>query len=108
MPSRTGQAKVLTGIWLSMREVRTSIETLLLEMLEATQPNVTLRQSVVEELDRPAKRTDVVLEYLGLRSEGLDTEGSVPLFLTAPIREKDPWREALLRPGGECPIGLLI
>ena len=47
VPSRTtGGSGVLTGIWLSTGQVQMPIETLLLEMLEPTQP---LRRSECEE-----------------------------------------------------------
>ncbi len=111
MGSRTVTARdpeVPRGVWLTLGPVRSAIETLLAELLKPQQPSAALQQAVIEELGRPVKRTDVVLEYLGLRMVGPDPEGGVPLLLVAPHLAKDPWREALLVPGGECPIGIVI
>jgi len=99
---------VLRGVWLSPGRIRTPIETLLIEMLEPNQPNPVLRQSVLEELNRQVKRTDTILEYLGLIAVGEDSGGELPLVLVSPKPGKDPWRQALLLPGGDCPIGMLI
>lgn len=96
------------GVWLTLGPVRTHIQTLLLEMLKPRLPDPVLQESVVEELGRAVKRADVVLEYLSLRMIGLDSEGRVPLILVRPRPGKDPWREALLVPGGECPIGVVV
>ncbi len=96
------------GVWLTTGPIRTRIQTLLLEMLKPRLPDAVLRESVVEELGRAVKRADVVLEYLGLRTIGLDSEGQVPLVLVQPQPGKDPWREALLVPGGECPVGVVV
>jgi hypothetical protein len=81
--------------------VRTRIDRLLLDMLEPRVPDSVLRESVVEELGRAVKRADVVLEYLGLKTIGLDSEGKVPLLLVQPHPGTDPWRNALLVPGGD-------
>ena len=56
----------LMGIWLNPEQVDTSIEHLLLRMLEPTQPDLMLRQSILEELSRRVKRKEVVLKYLVL------------------------------------------
>ena len=96
------------GVWLTPGPVRTRIQPLLLEMLKPRLPEAVLQESVVEELGRAVKRADVVLDYLGLRMIGLDSEGRVPLLLVRPQPGKDPWREALLVPGGECPIGVVV
>jgi CRP-like cAMP-binding protein len=96
------------GAWLTPGPVGAPIETLLLDMVKPQQPNSILRESILEELGRAVKRTDVVLEYLGLTTVGQDSEGEIPLILVAPRPGKDPWRDALLVPGGECPIGVVV
>ena len=83
------------GVWLTAGPARESIDTLLLEMLAPAQPGAGLREAIVEELGRPAKLTEVVLEYLGLRMVGVDAKGPCPLHLVAPKPGPDPWREAL-------------
>jgi hypothetical protein len=96
------------GVWLTAGPVREPIEGLLLELLLPNLPNPGLREALVEELGRPVKKLDVALEYLGLSSAGLDLEGGVPLHLVAPKPRRDPWREALVTPGGDCPLGLVL
>jgi CRP-like cAMP-binding protein len=98
----------VTGIWLTSDPVREPIERLLLAMLEPNQPNPGLREALVEELGRPAKKLDVAIEYLGLQPAGVDVEGPVPLHLVEPRPGRDPWREALVVPGGDCPVGLVV
>ncbi len=98
----------MRGVWLSLGPVRNPIETLLLEMLGPNQPNPVLQRSVIEELSRPVKRTDSVLEYLGLTVVGEESQGELPLVLVSPKPEEDSWRQALLLPGGDCPIGFVI
>ncbi|MBI3329332.1 MAG: hypothetical protein HYZ81_21840 [Nitrospinae bacterium] len=100
--------KGVTGMWLSRGPVRTPIETLLLDMLEPKKLSPALQRSVIEELNRPVKRTEVVLEYLDLQAMGVDVVGEVPLLLVSPQSERDPWRETLLLPGGDCPIGMVV
>lgn len=99
---------VLSGIWLTLGSVQRPIENLLLELLERTQPNPILRQSILEELDHPVKLLQVALEYLGMRAVGEDAGGRLPLILVSPHTERDPWRDALLQPAGDCPVGILI
>jgi CRP-like cAMP-binding protein len=99
---------MLTGVWLCPGPVRTPIETLVIELLEPNQQHPVLQRALLEELNRPVKRADVVLEYLGLRQVALDAEGEHPLLLVAPKSGRDPWREALLDPGGACPIGVVV
>jgi CRP-like cAMP-binding protein len=99
---------VLTGIWLSPEGVEASIKPLLLQMLEPNQPHANLRQAVLEELTRQAKRKDVVLEYLGLHEVETDHEGEVVLYLVAPAQEQTPWRDALLLRQSACPIGFVV
>jgi CRP-like cAMP-binding protein len=99
----------LTAVWLSPGSPKTAIETLVLQLLEPNLPNPRLRQALLDELVRPVKPVDVVLEYLGLRAVEQDAHGELPLLLVAPKSgEDDPWREALLLPGGDCPIGILV
>jgi len=95
-------------MWLSLGSIQQPIEALLLEMLKPQQSNPVLQQAVLEELDRPAKHSEVVFEYLGLREVGRDLESEVPLVLVSPKFERNPWREALLQPGGDCPIGVVV
>src|SRR5215510_14754798 len=96
------------GVWLTAGPVREPIEGLLLELLLPNLPNPGLREALVEELGRPVKKLDVALEYLGLSSAGLDLEGGLPLHLGVPKPGRDPWREALVTPGGDCPLGLVL
>jgi CRP-like cAMP-binding protein len=98
----------IAGLWLTAEPVPEAIEPILLEMLVPTQPSVSLREAIVEELGRPAKLADVALEYLGLRPAGLDTKGGCALRLVATKPGRDPWREALTRPGRDCPIGFVV
>jgi CRP-like cAMP-binding protein len=98
----------LKGVWLSDRPVRSSVETLLLEMLEPLQPRPSLRRAVLEELSRPVKLTDVILDYLGLRPVAVDTSGDLPLLLVSPKPGRDAWQKALLRSGGDRPIGIVL
>lgn len=105
----TDRAKSLRAVWLSAEAPRTTIEPLVLELLEPNLPNPRLRQLLLDELVRPMKSADVILEYLGLRMTGEDTEGTLPLVLVAPKSVKaDPWRDMLLVPGGDCPIAILV
>ena len=99
---------MLTGIWLTGETVRPSIEPLLLDMLAPSLPDPVLRQAEMEELRRGVKLAEVSLEYLGLRTVGVDAEGDIPLRVVAPKSPRDPWREALIVPGGDRPIGFLI
>ena len=107
-PARSDEAPLLRGVWLTERPVRTALEAVLLEMLEPSQPRADLRRSVIEELSRPVKLTEVIPQYLGLRPAGTDLGGGLPLVLVSPKRARDPWRKALLRPGGDCLIGILV
>jgi CRP-like cAMP-binding protein len=99
---------ILTGIWLSSAPVETPIETLLLQMLEANQPNPRLRQAFIEELHRGVKRKAVVLEYLGLQEVGTDQDGEITLHLVSPEQGKALWQAALLTHQGHCPIGFVF
>ncbi len=99
---------VLTGIWLTHGPVESSIDTLLLQMLEPTLPHPTLRQALLDELNRKVKPKDIVLEYLGLREVGMDSGHDVVLYLAASDQTKDPWQDALLRHQGDCPIGFVF
>ena len=99
---------ILPGLWLSAERVEASIENLLFQMLEPTQPNSRLRQAVIEELHRRAKHKDVVLEYLDLEEVGTDQEGDIVLHIVAPRQEQTPWEDALLFQRGACPIGFVF
>src|SRR5436309_5465347 len=83
-----GEPPFLRGVWLTASPVRLPIERLLLEMLERTQPRAGLRRSIIEELNRPVKFTDVVLEYLGLQSSGWTPRKRSGC--SSPIRGRDP------------------
>jgi CRP-like cAMP-binding protein len=98
----------VTGVCLTAGPVREPITNLLLDLLVPNQPNPGLREALVEELGRPVKKLGVVLDYLGLRPAGPGTEGTASLVLVAPKAGPDPWREALVTPGGDCPIGLVL
>ncbi len=109
MPAATPREPELPrGIWLTAGPVRTRIEALLLDLLDPLQFSPLLQDSMIEELGRPVKRTDAVLEYLGLRLLAVDAEGEIPLLVVGPAAARDPWREALLVPGGDCPIGVML
>jgi CRP-like cAMP-binding protein len=99
---------VLMGIWLNPGRVETSIEHLLLQMLEPHQPNLSLRQSLLEELNRKAKRKDIALEYLGLKEIGTDHEDGMVLRVVSPNQVKNTWQEALLLHRGDCPLGFVF
>jgi CRP-like cAMP-binding protein len=98
----------LTGIWLTAEPATAPIEPLLLDMLAPNMPNPVLREAVVEELGRGVKLAGVALESLGLTTAAVDAHGEVELLVVAPKFSRDPWREALIMPGGDRPIGLLI
>jgi CRP-like cAMP-binding protein len=98
----------MTGIWLTVEPVRAPIDRLLLEMLVPNLPNPLLREAEVDELGRGVQLAAVALEYLGLKTVDVDERGGVPLRVVAPKLPRDPWREALVVPGGDRPIGLLI
>ncbi len=104
--ARTGPLPA--GIWLASEAVGTSIEPLLLSMLAPNLLSLNLCEAEVEELGRGAKLADVALEYLGLKPVGVDAHGAVPIQVVAPTSPRDPWWEALVVPGGDWPIGLVI
>src|SRR4029077_5682395 len=102
-------ATELRGLWLNPGPVSTSIKPLLLHMLERTHPDPVLREAVLEELQRRAKFKDVVLRALGLQERSVDQEGDCPLWIvTLDKAMQHPWHEALLTPGGDCPIGFVV
>ncbi len=109
MTSRSPEARApLTGIWLSAEAVQRPIETLLMDMLAPNLPSRVLREAELEKLRRGAKLADVALEYLGLRTISVDADGEVPLRVVAFDSPRHSWREALLVPEGDRPIGILI
>src|SRR6266478_345693 len=109
MTSPSPEARApLTGIWLSAESVQTPIETLLIDMLAPNVPSRVLREAELEELRRGAKLTDVALEYLGLRTISVDGDGEIPLRVVASHSPRDSWRQALVLPEGDRPIGILI
>jgi len=110
MTSRSPEARApLTGIWLSSESVQTPIETLIIDMLASSLPSRVLREAELEELMRGAKLADVALEYLGLRTIRVDGDGEIPLrVVVASHSPRDSWRQALVLPEGERPIGILI
>ena len=109
MTSRSLEARApLTGIWLSAESVQTPIETLVVDMLASNLPSRLLREAELEELRRGAKLADVALEYLGLRTISVDGDGEIPLRVVGSLSPRDSWREALVLPEGDRPIGILI
>src|SRR5262249_48186917 len=98
----------ITGIWLSAEPVQTPIDTLLIEMLASNLASRALREAELEELRRGVKLASVALEYLGLRTISVDGDGEVPLRIVACESPRDSWREALVLPEGDRPIGILI
>jgi CRP-like cAMP-binding protein len=97
-----------TAIWLTAEAPRASVEPLLLDMLAPNLPGSFPREAEMEELRRGVKLADVTLEYLGLRTVGVDTKGDVPVRIVNPKGPADPWREALILPGGDQPVGLVV
>ena len=109
MTLRSPEARTpLTGIWLSAESVQRPIERLVIDMLAPNLPSRVLREAELEELRRGAKLADVALEYLGLRTISVDTDGEIPLRVVAFDSPRHSWREALLLPEGDRPIGILI
>src|SRR5262245_42441372 len=109
MTSQSSEARApLTGIWMSAESVQTPIETLIIDMLASSLPSRVLRDAELEELRRGAKLADVALEYLGLRTISVDGDGEVPVRVVASLSPRDSWREALVLPEGDRPIGILI
>jgi len=109
MTPRSPEARApLTGIWLSAEAVQTPIETLVIDMLASNLPSRVLREAELEELRRGAKLADVALEYLGLRTISVDGDGEIPLRVVASHSPRDSWRQALVLPEGDRPIGILI
>ena len=88
--------------------MQTPIETLIIDMLASNLPSRVLREAELEELRRGAKLADVALEYLGLRTISVDGDGEMPLRVVASHSPRDSWREALVLPEGDRPIGILI
>jgi CRP-like cAMP-binding protein len=98
----------VAAIWLSADSVHSSVEALVLEMLEPNFPNPVLRRAAIEELGRGVKLADVVIESLGLRTVAVEEQGGIAARVVAAQLSRDPWREALVAPGGDRPIGLVI
>ena len=108
MASRSELRDPLIGIWLSAESVQTRIESLVMDMLAPNLPSRVLREAELEELRRGVKLADVALEYLGVRTITIDGDGNIPLRIVASYSPRDPWREALVVPEGDRPIGLVI
>src|SRR5262249_39439791 len=109
MTSRPPEGRVpLTGIWLSTEPIQTPIDTLVLDMLASNLASRALREAELEELRRGVKLADVALEYLGLRSLSVDRGGDPQLRVCASDSPRDPWRDALVRPEGDRPIGVMF
>src|SRR5262245_10924448 len=108
MTTPSEQRVPLIGIWLSAESVQTRIEALVMDMLAPTLPSRVLREAELEELRRGVKLADVALEYLGVRTITIDEDGDVPLRVVASHSPRDPWREALMLPEGDRPIGIVI
>jgi CRP-like cAMP-binding protein len=99
---------ILTGIWLSAEPIQTPIDTLIIDMLATNLASRALREAELEELRRGVKLADVALEYLGLRTISIDGDGEPPLRVVASDSPRDSWRDALVLPEGDRPIGILI
>src|SRR5215475_14142423 len=109
MTSRSPEVRVpLTGIWLSAEPIQTPIDTLVIDMLASNLASRALREAELDELRRGVKLADVALEYLGLRTISVDGDGDPPLRVVASDSPRDPWRDALVLPEGDRPIGILI
>ena len=109
MTSRSPEVRVpLTGIWLSTEPIQTPIDTLVIDMLASNLASRALREAELEELRRGVKLADVALEYLGLRTISVDGDGDPPLRVVASDSPRDSWRDALVLPEGDRPIGILI
>src|SRR6266498_2337328 len=109
MTSRSPEVRVpLTGIWLSAEPIQTPIDTLVIDMLASNLASRALREAELEELRRGVKLADVALEYLGLRTISVDGDGDSPLRVVASDSPRDSWRDALVLPEGDRPIGILI
>src|SRR4029453_12551121 len=108
MMSGRDAAPMPRAMWLTAKGVRTAIEPLLLDMLAPNLPGAFPRDAEMEELRRGVKFADVALEYLGLRTVGVDTSGEIPLRIVTPKGPVDPWREWLVVPGSDQPIGLVV
>src|SRR5215469_2145015 len=109
MTSGSPEARVpLTGIWLSAEPIQTPIDTLVIDMLASTLASRALREAELEELRRGVKLADVALEYLGLRTISVDGDGDPLLRVVASDSPRDPWRDALVLPEGDRPVGILI
>src|SRR5262249_26232161 len=100
----TSSSRPLVGIWLSGGPVEASIETLVLDMLEPNFPNPVLRRAAIEEFGRGVKLADVVVESLGLRTLSHEEHWGTASRVVAAQLSRDPWREALVAPGGDRPI----
>ncbi len=106
--SDSGMLPLPTAIWLTAESVRTPIESLLADMLAPNLPGSFPREAEMEELRRGVKLTAVALEYLGLRTVDVDATGDIPLRVVTPKGPGDPWREELVLPGSDQPIGLVL
>src|SRR5262249_59176688 len=87
---------------------RRGIERWIMGRLALTVPSRKLWEAELEEIRRGTKRTDVVLEYLGLRTISIDGDGAFPLQVVASHSPRDSWGEALVLPEGDRPIGILM
>ena len=83
-------ASTVRGVWLTAGPVHEPIQRLLLELLAPNQPNVGLREALLEELGRPVKKLAVALEYLGLRAVDPPLEATPLCQLVAPKPGPDP------------------
>lgn len=112
-PSLDEAIPAVNGVWLTRSDPRAPIDALLLELLGPAVPAEPLRRALLEELERPVRRLAVALELLGLEGIGRDAGGERPLVVVSPRGSaagpaRDPWQEALTRPGGDCPLGFAI
>jgi CRP-like cAMP-binding protein/L-ascorbate metabolism protein UlaG (beta-lactamase superfamily) len=78
-------------------------------MLALTHPDGVFREAVLEDMQRRTKFKDVIIRALGLQQRGVDALGECPLWIMAMDKGgQHPWQQALLTPGGDCPIGLIV
>ncbi len=97
------------GVWLNPGPISGSIGPLVLDMLALTHPDVVLRQAVFEEMQRRTKYKDVILHALGLQQREVDAQGNCSVWIMTPDKGvQHPWQQALLLPGGDCPIGMVV
>lgn len=106
---QTREVASLRGVWLNPEAASPGMAPLLLEMLALTHPDTLLRHAVLEEMQRRSKYLEVIIHALGLQEHSIDHQGDSPLWIiSTPQGPEHPWHRALLTPGGECPLGIVV